>query len=80
MDDDERSDTYSDKSDSEISQSRPNSFRGPPSTWRSLTEEDRAINTSLVQQRNEDLSIHLYNAHALKRRVREAKEQVIAFC
>ena len=49
---------------------RPNKYNGPPSTWRSWTAADRAISNSLDQLRAEDLSIHLYNAHALKKRCR----------
>lgn len=62
--------------DSQV-QTRPNRFHGYVSTWRRHTENDRAIKTSLDRERNEDLSIHLYNAHALKRRVRETKDKVI---
>ncbi|KAL9118570.1 MAG: hypothetical protein Q9187_004881 [Circinaria calcarea] len=47
---------------------RPNKFHGPPSTWRSWTAADRAIANSLDQVKAADLSIHLYNAHALKKR------------
>ncbi|MCJ1288254.1 hypothetical protein MMC26_007609 [Xylographa opegraphella] len=45
----------------------------PHSTWLSRTAPDRAISDSLDQSRARDLSIHLYNAHALKRRARLAK-------
>jgi hypothetical protein len=47
---------------------RPNRWTGNPSTWQSLTEQERGLATSLDQIRNQDLSIHLYNAHALKKR------------
>lgn len=49
---------------------RPNRWTGPPSTWRSYTKEDRDIVSSLDTIRSQDLSIHLYNAYALKSRVR----------
>ena len=52
---------------------RPNKFHGPPSTWRSLTATDRAIANSLDQIKAADLGIHLYNAHALKKRQRLLK-------
>ncbi|KAL9607006.1 MAG: hypothetical protein Q9167_008038 [Letrouitia subvulpina] len=39
----------------------------PPSTWRTLTAEDRRIATSLDHLRAKDLSVHLYNAFKLKR-------------
>lgn len=47
---------------------RPNRWTGNPSTWHSLTEQERGLANSLDQIRNQDLSIHLYNAHALKKR------------
>lgn len=46
-------------------------FHGLDSTWRFYTENERALAASLDQQRANDLSIHLYNAHALKARVWE---------
>ncbi|RDW75842.1 hypothetical protein BP5796_06663 [Coleophoma crateriformis] len=65
-------------SDSEHSQetededpARPNRYNGPPSTWQSLTSQERGLASTLTQLRNQDLSIHLYNAHALKARARE---------
>ena len=48
--------------------SRPNKFNGSSSTWRSWTAADRAISNSLDQLKAEDLSVHLFNAHALKKR------------
>ncbi|KAF1934087.1 uncharacterized protein M421DRAFT_415133 [Didymella exigua CBS 183.55] len=50
---------------------RPNRFRGPPQTWKGYTAADRQIAESLQQLEDTDLSAHLYNAHALKRRVRK---------
>jgi hypothetical protein len=47
---------------------RPNRWKGAPSTWQTLTAQERGLATSLDQIRNADLSIHLYNAHALKQR------------
>ena len=46
----------------------PNRFKGPKSTWRRLTERDRLVQTSLTKMRDQDLSVHLYNAHNMKRR------------
>ena len=60
-------------SDSDLDFSPPprnlHSFSGTPRTWRHLTEYDRALARSLDALQNTDLSIHLYNAHALKRRL-----------
>ena len=51
---------------------RENRFQGTASTWRLFTEEERALIQSLNQQQANDLSVHLYNAHALKARVRNS--------
>jgi hypothetical protein len=53
---------------------RPNKWQGAPSTWTTLTAQERGLVASLDQIRNADLSIHLFNAHALKRRAREFEE------
>ena len=55
---------------------RPNRWTGPPSTWHALTAQERGLEASLVELRNRDLSIHLYNSFALKtssRKYREAR-------
>lgn len=72
-----------DKSTSEIQSedsdtlftSRPNRWRGPPQSWRTLTEEDRLTATALDRLRNQDLAVHLYNAFALKHRPRSPLPQ-----
>ena len=46
---------------------RPNRYFGPDSTWLSWTKEDRLVAQTLDRLRSQDLSIHLFNAHALKR-------------
>lgn len=48
---------------------RENRFNGPASTWRDYTADERALVVSLDQERASDMSIHLYNAHALKSRL-----------
>lgn len=50
----------------ELFESRPNRWRGPPQSWRTITEEDRLTFNALERLRNRDLSVHLYNAFALK--------------
>ncbi|KAK2809189.1 hypothetical protein FQN50_004025 [Emmonsiellopsis sp. PD_5] len=50
---------------------RPNRYRGPPSTWRAQTRRERQETTALEALRARDLSIHLFNAFALRRRARE---------
>ncbi|PSR94480.1 hypothetical protein BD289DRAFT_427215 [Coniella lustricola] len=72
-----------DKSTSEIQSedsenlynSRPNRWRGPPQSWRALTEQDRLSYTALERLRNDDLSLHLYNAFALRHPRRRPQPQ-----
>jgi hypothetical protein len=65
------SDSASEYQDSEASEpERPNRWKGPPATWQNLTAEDRGVATSLDQERDANLSIHLYNAHALRQRAK----------
>ena len=52
---------------SDLHEERPNRWRGPPSSWRALTEEDRLVDHSLSRERDNNLAIHLYNDFALRR-------------
>jgi hypothetical protein len=52
---------------------RPNRYYGPASTWRSWTKGDRDVAESLAEDRARDLSIHLYNAHALRLQAHKLK-------
>lgn len=61
-------------SDAEDVDDRPNRYSGPASTWRQWTANERQLAASLDQLRAGDLSVHLYNAHALKRRFRSAHQ------
>lgn len=65
--------THNSDSDSDFDFSaRPpslHSLTGTPRTWRYLTQHERALARSLDALQDADLSIHLYNAHALKRRL-----------
>lgn len=56
---------------------RPNKYQGPASTWRDWTREERLLSASLNQLRAGDLSVHLYNAHKLKQRLRTASTSQI---
>ena len=69
-DDEEDEQSYNDSR----ATTRPNKHQGPDSTWRNWTHNERQLSSSLFQQRSSDLSIHLYNAHALKVRLRDAQE------
>lgn len=78
--DDEMDEDYVDESEHEAlsaQNSRPNRFTGKASTWRDYTAADRIIATTLDRQDAVDLSAHLYNAHALKRRVRLPSERLV---
>lgn len=71
-----------DKSTSEIQsedsddlhENRPNRWKGLPQSWRTITEEERLTYNAFVRLRNQDLSLHLYNAWALKQRAAAAGE------
>lgn len=79
QDDDDDWDEW-DKSTSEIQsedsdelfENRPNRWRGPPQSWRTITEEDRLTYNASERLRNQDLSVHLYNAFALRQAPQEA--------
>ncbi|KAF2235309.1 hypothetical protein EV356DRAFT_500541 [Viridothelium virens] len=49
---------------------RPNRYTGPQPSWFFITQRERSLIASLEQERANDLSMHLYNAHALKARMR----------
>lgn len=63
----------SDEVDSDQDYDRENRFDGPASTWRFYTESERALAASLEQEQANDLSKHLFNAHARKAIVRGAR-------
>ncbi|KAK1073797.1 hypothetical protein LTR12_012347 [Friedmanniomyces endolithicus] len=62
---------FSDEDLDNSEEQRENRFNGPTSTWYDHTREERGLAASLDQQRANDLSVHLYNTHALKRRLRD---------
>jgi hypothetical protein len=64
---------YSQTSSETSHDARPNKWTGPASTWRSYTENERHLTQSLLQARDENLSLHLYNSHVLKKRNYDAK-------
>ena len=68
-------------SSDDLHESRPNRWRGPKSTWRGLTQNDRSVHTALEKLRNGDLAVHLYNAFALKgkRRVIGDKGELVSY-
>jgi hypothetical protein len=55
---------------------RENRWKGPPRTWQQLTEEERGLAASLDELRNRDLSLHLYNAFALKRQAKDVDARI----
>lgn len=50
---------------------RPGRFYGPDSSWRWYTEDERALTASLQQDENNDLSLALFNVHALRARAHD---------
>jgi hypothetical protein len=54
----------------ELHETRPNRWQGAPATWKVLTEQDRSVHIALENVQNQALSLHLYNAFALKRKRR----------
>ncbi|KAK1992833.1 RNA polymerase I-specific transcription initiation factor [Colletotrichum falcatum] len=52
----------------ELYENRPNRWKGNRSTWYAYTQEERLLYRSMEKERNQDLSVHLYNAFALKHR------------
>ncbi|PGH10338.1 hypothetical protein GX51_00095 [Blastomyces parvus] len=65
---------YDSSGDSPVPE-RPNRYLGPPSTWRAKTRQERNEISSLEALRARDLSIHLFNTFALKRRAMAIKSQ-----
>ncbi|MCJ1443184.1 MAG: hypothetical protein MMC23_003682 [Stictis urceolatum] len=57
---------------------RPNDFKGPKSTWREWTAEERQIATSLDQLQARNLGVHLYNTHNLRLRARALRAKAEA--
>lgn len=57
-----------DSDDSHDEDKRPNRWTGPPSTWQQLNSAEINTLTALNEIRNQDLSIHLYKAFALRHR------------
>ncbi|EGR47558.1 uncharacterized protein TRIREDRAFT_64175 [Trichoderma reesei QM6a] len=72
----DRSDTEWDLDSDEIAsvasqdlhESRPNRWTGPRREWQRFTIEERRLWQSMQAVESQDLAIHLYNAHALKKR------------
>ncbi|KAI1459950.1 hypothetical protein F4805DRAFT_472532 [Annulohypoxylon moriforme] len=55
---------------------RPNRWHGSRATWRDFNSEEIATTTALKEIQDRDLSVHLYNAFALKQRYKRLKEGV----
>lgn len=68
MSSDDASEYIASDEDEEIENERPNRWRGAPTTWTTFTAPERGLSNSLDQIRNADLSLHLYNAFALRQR------------
>ncbi|EFY86666.1 hypothetical protein MAC_07264 [Metarhizium acridum CQMa 102] len=55
----------------DLYENRPNRWKGPKSTWREFTREERLLWRSMQQLVDKDLAVHLYDAFALKRQGRD---------
>lgn len=53
---------------------RPNRQHGPDSTHITFIEDEIKLTNQLLKERDRDLAIHLYNAHALKKRNYDEKK------
>lgn len=53
---------------------RPNRWRGPKSTWQQYNSQEISTLTALKEIHDRDLSVHLYNAFALKRRYKKVQQ------
>ncbi|OQE39058.1 hypothetical protein PENCOP_c007G00217 [Penicillium coprophilum] len=51
---------------------RPNLFDGHATSWRNYNADDIGAYNAMVIDRTRDLAAHLYNAHAIRRRARDA--------
>ncbi|KAH8883643.1 hypothetical protein GQ53DRAFT_602748, partial [Thozetella sp. PMI_491] len=60
-------------SSDELKETRPNRWTGAPSTWRHYIQAEHDTYQALEGVRSRDLSIHLYNAFALKKKIREGE-------
>ena len=67
----------SNQSSPSLAEYRPNKYHGAASTWRSWTQKERKTVESLQEIRARDLSAHLFNAFALKRREQELKRSAM---
>lgn len=54
---------------------RPNRYTGPPATWKYWTKFERQLIESLEETRSRDLSAHLFNSFALKKRASKLKKK-----
>ncbi|KAI1279436.1 RNA polymerase I-specific transcription initiation factor-domain-containing protein [Xylaria sp. FL0933] len=71
-------DSNDDEEGDEEEEERPNRWTGPPSTWQQLNSAEIDTLTALNELRNRDLSVHLYNAFALKHRHQRGKTRDVA--
>ena len=62
------SNSNSDSQNPEYPPHRANRWPDAPSTWLSVTAQERGLASSLDALRDRDLSVHLYNAFALRKR------------
>ncbi|KAJ5788287.1 hypothetical protein N7457_003277 [Penicillium paradoxum] len=56
---------------------RPNLFTGFANAWRHYNSDDIGAHNAIITHRSRDLSAHLYNAHALRRRTRGISRKIL---
>lgn len=75
QDDDLQMQYYDDDDDDEPlgedDEERPNKFQGASKTWHTWTKKERVEFNAMEKIRSRDLSAHLFNAFALKKRARD---------
>ncbi|KAK4231205.1 hypothetical protein QBC38DRAFT_467136 [Podospora fimiseda] len=54
-------------SEEQLHETRPNRWSGHPSTWRTLTKNERKIWQAIESARSKELSAHLYNVWSLRK-------------
>ncbi|KAL1961038.1 hypothetical protein VTO42DRAFT_4926 [Malbranchea cinnamomea] len=77
-DDDDDNDDDDDDDEPNQVEDRPNRFHGPSKTWQAWTKQERLEFNAMEKIRARDLSAHLFNAFALKKRARAIRSRLRA--
>lgn len=60
----------------ELHETRPNRWRGHPSTWKTWTKNERRVWQGLEGTRKKDLGVHLFNVWGVRKGYRETPRDV----